>query len=426
MQVGLAYGKHGLTIEAPDDAVVVEPADVPGVADEAAALQAALRAPIEAPPLQALVRPDDTVVIVHSDLTRPAPNDRMLPVILAELAEAGVPRARITLLNATGLHRPNTEAELRQMLGDRIVDTYRCLNHDAHDHANLRHVGRTPGGAEVWLNRHYVEASVRITTGFIEPHFFAGFSGGAKSVLPGVAGDMSVMHNHSASMIADPGAAWGITADNPIMRESRAAARLCPPALILNVTLNKAKQITGVFAGALEPAHDAGCRAVKAAVMRPVAQPFDIVVTTNSGYPLDLNLYQAVKGMSAAAQIVRPGGAIIIAAECSDGIGHGPFLELLRSRPDPAGLLDLITSPGFAMLDQWQVQILAQILLRARVYLYAPRLDDAAVRAAHLIPIHDIEATIAALRAEYGASASLCILPQGPLTVPYVAAPALA
>jgi len=306
MQVGLAYGKHGLTIEAPDDAVVVEPADVPGLPDEAAALRAALRAPIDSPPLQALVRPDDTVVIVHSDLTRPAPNDRMLPVILAELAEAGVPRARITLLNATGLHRPNTDAELRQMLGDRIVAAYRCLNHDAHDHANLRHVGRTPGGAEVWLNRHYVEASLRITTGFIEPHFFAGFSGGAKSILPGVAGDMSVMHNHSAAMIADPGAAWGITTDNPIMRESRAAARLCPPALILNVTLNTARQITGVFAGALEPAHDAGCRAVKEAVMRPVEQTFDIVVTTNSGYPLDLNLYQAVKGMSAARSSSPP------------------------------------------------------------------------------------------------------------------------
>jgi nickel-dependent lactate racemase len=425
MEVVLAYGKHGLAITAPDDAAIVEPAHTPGVADEAGALRAALRAPIESPPLQALARPDDTVVIVHSDLTRPAPNDRMLPVILGELAEVGVPAGRITLLNATGLHRPNTEAELRQMLGDRLVDGYRCVNHDAHAHDDLRFVGHTPGGAEVRLNRHYVDASLRLTTGFIEPHFFAGFSGGAKSVLPGVAGDMSVMHNHSAPMIADPSAAWGITADNPIMRESRAAARLCPPSMILNVTLNKAKQITGVFAGALEPAHDAGCRFVKDAVMRQVERPFDIVVTTNSGYPLDLNLYQAVKGMSAAAQVVRPGGAIVIAAECSDGIGHGPFLELLQSRPDPAGLLDLITSPGFAMFDQWQVQILAQILLRARVYLYAPLLDDDAVRAAHLIPTRSIEGTIADLSAEFGPAASLCILPQGPLTVPYVAAPAL-
>ena len=425
MEVVLAYGKHGLTIEAPDDAAIVEPAHTPGVDDEPGALRAALRAPIELPPLQALARPDDTVVIVHSDLTRPAPNDRMLPVILDELAEAGVPAERITLLNATGLHRPNTEAELRQMLGDRIVDGYRCVNHDAHAHADLRFLGHTPGGAEVRLNRRYVDASLRITTGFIEPHFFAGFSGGAKSVLPGVAGDMSVMHNHSAPMIADPSAAWGITADNPIMRESRAAARLCPPSMILNVTLNKSKQITGVFAGALEPAHDAGCRFVKDSVMRQVERPFDIVVTTNSGYPLDLNLYQAVKGMSAAAQVVRPGGAIVIAAECSDGIGHGPFLELLQSRPDPAGLLELITSPGFAMFDQWQVQILAQILLHARVYLYAPLLDDDAVRAAHLIPTRSIEGTIADLAAEFGPAASLCILPQGPLTVPYVAAPAL-
>ena len=425
MRVELAYGKLGLTIEAPEQAEVVEPAFVPGLPDEAAALRQALRDPIGGLPLRERVTPDDTVVIVHSDLTRPAPNDRMLPVILAELAEAGVPVERVTLLNATGLHRPNTEAELRQMLGDHIVDAYRCVNHDAHNHADLVHVGRTEGGAEVWLNKHYVDASVRVTTGFIEPHFFAGFSGGAKSVLPGVAGDMSVLHNHSASMIAHPGATWGLTTENPIMRESRAGARLCPPDMIVNVTLNKAKQITGVFAGELVAAHDAGCQFIKQAVMRPVERAYDIVVTTNSGYPLDLNLYQAVKGMSAAAQVVRAGGAIIIAAECSDGIGHGAFLDLLRSRPDPRGLLDLITAPGFAMDDQWQAQILAQLLLRSRIYLHAPALNDDDIRAAHLLPARDIEATLAELVAEFGQQARLCILPQGPLTVPYIAEPAL-
>lgn len=425
MQVELAYGKQGLRVDLPGQTVIVEPVDVVGVADEAAAIRQALQAPLGQRPLRELARPTDSVVIVHSDLTRPAPNDRMLPVILAELAAAGVPTHRITLLNATGLHRPNTEAELRQMLGDKLVDTYRCLNHDAHDHTNLRRVGITPDGAEVWLNRHYVDATLRITTGFIEPHFFAGFSGGAKSVLPGIAGDMSIMHNHNAILIADPGSVWGETEQNPIMAESRAAAALCPPHLILNVTLNKARQITGVFAGELVAAHDAGCRFVKEKVMRPVEHPFEIVVTTNSGFPLDLNLYQAVKGMSAAAQVVRPGGAIIIAAECSDGVGHGPFLELLQSRPDPRALLDRITEPGFAMFDQWQVQLLAQILLKARVYLYAPLLADEAIRAAHLQPSHDIRGTIDALLEEFGAEASLCVLPQGPLTVPYLAEPAL-
>ena len=192
MRVDLAFGKHGLTIEAPDDADIVEPAFVPGVPDEPTpcARHCGHQSVASAPGRSA--RPTDSVVIVHSDLTRPAPNDRMLPVVLDELAGAGVPDDHITLLNATGLHRPNTDAELRQMLGNALVDRYRCENHDAHDHASLRHVGATPGGAEVWLNRWYVDASLRITTGFIEPHFFAGFSGGAKSVLPGVAGDMSV------------------------------------------------------------------------------------------------------------------------------------------------------------------------------------------------------------------------------------------
>ncbi|MBI2940286.1 MAG: nickel-dependent lactate racemase [Chloroflexi bacterium] len=419
MQVKLAYGDHWLEIELPDErTTVVEPIDEPAVLDERAAVNAALRAPIASPPLATLVRPDDQIVVVFSDLTRPVPNRVIIPAILEELGH--VPAEQVTLLNATGLHRPNTPAELDRMLGAEITGRYRVINHAADDPTQLALVGTTSQGTPVWLNRAYVAATRRIVTGFIEPHFFAGFSGGSKSVLPGVAGMVSIMANHNAAKIGHPGAAWGVTVGNPIFEESREAARLAPPHFMLNVTLNREKRIAGVFAGALEPAHDAGCTAVKRLAMRPVDAPFEIVVTTNSGFPLDLNLYQAVKGMSAAAQVIRPGGAIVMAAECREGLGHSFFAQLLHARQSPDGLLEMINTPGFAMLDQWQVQIQAQILPKARVFFSSDRLLAEDIRAAHLEPCADIGATVCALLDEYGPTARIGVLPLGPLTIPYV------
>ena len=425
MQVDLAYGRAGLRVTLPDANVdVVEPVDLPGVADSAHALRAALRAPLGARPLRELAGVDDTVAVVFCDITRPAPNHLMLPAILAELAH--VPRENFVLINATGMHRPNTEEELRGMLGDDIVANYRIVNHDSTDRSQLRYLGETSSGGPVWVNTHYLDATVKILTGFIEPHFFAGFSGGAKLILPGIAGADSVMHNHNAAMIGHPNATWGRLEDNPIHCEQREAAALCPPDLSLNVTINKRKEITGVFAGEMLQAHGAGCDFARSSVMRAVPEPYDIVVTTNSGYPLDLNLYQAVKGMSAAYQVVRPGGAIVIAAECSEGIGHGHFQELLRERETPAALLELINSPGFSQFDQWEAQILAQILLKAEVHLYAENLSDTAMLDAHLTPCRSIEQTIGALRDRFGPDARICVLPMGPLTIPYVEEPAAA
>lgn len=425
MQVDLAYGRTGLTVTLPHENVdVVEPVDLPGVADPLVALRDGLRNPIGARPLDELAGADDTVAIVFCDITRPAPNHLMLPAILAELPH--VPRKNLVLINATGMHRPNTQAELCTMLGEDIVANYRIVNHDSKDPSQLRRLGETSSGGPVLINRHYLDASVKILTGFIEPHFFAGFSGGAKLILPGIAGADSVMHNHNAAMIGHPGATWGHLEDNPIHREQREAAAFCPPDLSLNVTINKRKEITGVFAGEMIQAHEAGCGFARRSVMRPVAEPYDIVITTNSGYPLDLNLYQAVKGMSAAYQVVRQGGAIVIAAECAEGIGHGHFEDLLRERETPAALLDLINSPGFSRFDQWEAQILAQVLLKAEVHLYAENLTDRAIRDAHLTPCRSVERTVAGLQEKYGPGARICVLPMGPLTIPYVAESAMA
>jgi nickel-dependent lactate racemase len=427
MKIRLAYGKTGLEIELPDewDVTVVEPKFVSALPDPKGALRGALQAPItpqvlrEAPSLHDLVKPGDEVGVIFSDITRPTPNHLILPVVLDELAH--VPRQNITLFNALGTHRPNTEAELRDMLGDALVDGYRIVQNNAFDSFTQVHLGTTSRGHDIWLNRELVECDVKILTGFIEPHFFAGFSGGGKAVMPGMAGQQTVLGNHDAGMIADPKATWGITWGNPIWEEAREVALRASPTFLVNVTLNRDKQITGVFAGDLDVAHAAGCAFVKETAMVPVPHPFDIVVTTNSGYPLDLNLYQAVKGMSAAAQIVRDGGAIIIAADCWDGIpDHGLYGQLLREADSPQALLDTICAPGFLKQDQWQAQIQAQIQLKADVYVRTDNLTVEQIEAALLQPSPRIEDTVAELLDRYGPQASICVLPEGPQTIPYV------
>lgn len=419
--VHLAYGKTGLEITVPDYAVVIEPKYVPGLTDERAAITAALRDPIGTEPLRNLVKPGQTVAIVHTDITRATPNDRLLPPILAELEAAGIRRQDITLLNALGTHRPQTREELEGMLGADVVANYRCVQHDGNDDANLVRLGTTSFGHDVRVNKDFMKADVKILTGFIEPHFFAGFSGGPKGVLPSIAGAESVLHNHGAKMIGDPKATFGITDGNPIWEEMLQAARMTDPTMLVNVSLNREKRITRVFAGELYAAHQAGCRFVGECSMVPVNEPFDIVITSNSGYPLDLNLYQACKGMSAAAQIVRQGGAIIIASECWDGIPeHGPFGKLLRQYKSAREMLDAIESPGFGCADQWQAQTLARILLKCEVYVRADGLTDEQITQSMLKPSHKIEQTVADLTAKLGRQPSICVLPEGPVTIAYV------
>ncbi|MDO8670667.1 MAG: nickel-dependent lactate racemase [Dehalococcoidia bacterium] len=425
MIVNLAFGRSGLEIAVPDDASIVAPVFLPGLEDETAAIRQSLRQPIASPALRDLLDPSATVAIVFSDITRPVPNRLLLPPILVEIEEAGVPTSSVTLINACGMHRPNTPDELDAMLGPKITATYRIVNHDARDSNQLAYIGKSSFGREVWVNKNYLQASVRILTGFIEPHFFAGFSGGAKSVLPGIAGSQTIMRNHNAAMVGHPQARWGVTDENPIFSESRQAEAMAPCSFVVNVALNERRRITGVFAGGLKAAHDAGIAFVRKTAMRSVHNEFDIVVTTNSGYPLDLNLYQAVKGMSAAAEIVRPGGDIIIASECSEGVGHGNFAAMLGLRSSPREMLDLIESPGFLMFDQWEAQILAKILLKSRVHIFATGLSQQEARAAFLQPWDSVERAILTLAGQHkersGRDPRICILPQGPQTVPYVA-----
>lgn len=419
-RVRLAYGREGLWIELPDaNVTIVEPVFVPGLADETGALCEALRQPIGSPPLRSLVSSHDTVAIVFSDLTRPQPRERMLPVLLDELAH--VPRDNIVLINALGTHRPNTTAELEAMLGRHVLHNYRVVQHDAWNTDNLTHIGTTRFGHDVSVNSTYMRATRKILTGFIEPHFFAGFSGGPKSVMPGLANQRAVLGNHDAGMIGHPQATWGVTEGNPIWEEMLEIALATKPDFLCNVSINRDRQITGVFAGDLLAAHRAGTAFVKSKALVPVPAPFDIVITTNSGFPLDLNLYQAVKGMSAAAQIVKPGGSIIIAAECWDGVpDHGDYGALLREASSPEELLATVRSPGYLRQDQWQVQVQAQVEMKADVYVKSSYLDRETIESSLLRYCSSIEQTVDELLQRYGPDATICVLPEGPMTIPYV------
>ena len=419
MIVKLAYGDGYLSVDLPgDQTTVITSLEQPGLPDEQAGFRTAVEAPIGTGPLRERVGSGKQICIVFTDITRATPNERIIPWLLTYLGDCGVEPDQITLINGLGTHTPNNPEQLSKMLTPAVVRDYRVLNHEAEDPAELVQVGMTAAGAPALLNRHLVEADVRIITGFIEPHFFAGFSGGPKGIMPGVAGMKTVISNHGRANIANPNAAFGITDGNPLWEEMRDIALLAGPSFLINVTLNEARAITGFFAGDLIAAHKQGCEFVRASAMQPVHELFDIVITTNSGYPLDQNLYQAVKGMSAAARIVKKGGSIIIAAECRAGIPEGsPFEELLSRAKDPEDLLAIIAHETYP--EQWQSQIQSLIQRKAKIFIHSSLGDDA-VRTAHLLPAGDISALVDKLQAAIGHPARVAVLPQGPLTVPYL------
>jgi nickel-dependent lactate racemase len=424
MQVSLQYGAGDLLLDIPSaNVTVIEPTFVPALADERSACLARLRAPLGRPPLSTLISARERVAVVIPDITRPLPTHRLLPWVFEELAH--VPSEQFVIIVGTGSHRPNDKDELVRMVGAEIVSKYRIVNHDAHDRAMLRLAGQAADGREIWMNREYVEADKRIVLGFIEPHFMAGFSGGYKGIFPAVADIGSIMHYHRASVIGDERSTWGVLEGNPTQAHIREYGALLPLDFCINVALNKRREITQVFAGDPILAHEQGCSFVKATAMVACPEPFPIVVTTNGGYPLDQNLYQAVKGMSAAAQIVSKGGLILAASRCNDGFpDHGNFKRLLFEHASPRALLDTILAPGFSMYDQWEAQLLAMILVEARVALYS-EIAAPDVERAHLESVADLGARLRIELERVGRSAPIAVLPEGPMTIPYLAPRAL-
>ena len=421
VRVCLAYGKSGLDVDVPDSSVVIEPKGRQGVDDAVTAVRNAVRSPTAGPPLRKLVVPGQRVAIAICDGTRPQPRKVVLPVLLEELSGT-IDLADVVVVVATGTHRANTPAELASMLGEEVLRSVRVENHDARDDASLACFGTCGDGVPVYLNREWLEADVRITTGFVEPHLFAGFSGGPKLVAPGLAGLATTLVLHDARRIGDPKATWAVTEGNPVHDDIRAIAAATGVDFTCDVVLNANQEVAAVFAGELFAAHAAGCEFARDVAMRPVKQRFDVVVTTNAGFPLDQNLYQSVKGQSAAMSVVRPGGLIVAACECSDGFpDHGAYRELITSYDSPKALSEAIMVAEPAWLDQWVLQIQARIQETARVGVHAGGLSAAELRSAHFEPVDDVSAYVQDELARVGPGATCCVLPQGPLTVPYLA-----
>lgn len=357
---------------------------------EAELVEQALQHPIGSKSLAELAKGRNKVVLIASDHTRPVPSKLLIPPMLREIRR-GNPKADITILVATGCHRDMTEEEKLYKFGPQIVENEKIVIHDCDDRGNLIDLGVLPSGGVLLLNRLAVEADLLVSEGFIEPHFFAGFSGGRKSVLPGIAGRKTVVANHCAAFIDDPHARTGILEGNPIHRDMLYAAKCCGLAFILNVVLNSEKKIIYAVAGDCEKAHRAGVEFLSG-LCGVQAAPADLVVSTNGGYPLDQNIYQAVKGMTAAEATVKNGGVILMLSKSNDGHGGEVFYDTFANEKSLDSMMARFraTPAEETIPDQWQSQIFARILQRATV-LYLSDAPDEMVRGLHMIPIHSIE-----------------------------------
>ena len=424
MQVRLEYGRNGLTVELPDEnlASVLKLQPAPYIEDSHAAVAEALGNPIDSLPLEYLARGRKDACIVVCDVTRPVPNTVLLPPILGALERAGLSREKVTILIATGTHRPNDGAELDDMLGREIAQTCRIVNHVCADRTSHVSLGTTDAGVPVWLDRTYCEADLKITVGLIEPHFMAGYSGGRKLVMPGLAALETVQAWHSPRFLEHPRASNGIVEGNPVHEESLRIARMAPPDMIVDVTLDEQNRITGVFTGDLERAWLHGVEFAERSVRVPVAEPVDIVVTTCAGHPLDATFYQAVKGMVGALPIVKPGGSIVIAASCSEGVGGADFVRTLLETQDLQQFVRDIQRPDWTFIpDQWEVEELAKATQNCRVYCVCDGIPRETLSRLFVTPAASVERAVEAAVGRHGGAATIIAIPKGPYVIPYVA-----
>lgn len=385
-EIKIPCGKNFLSAQVPESELLgifhaALPQAAPDPDDE---VKRAMESPIDSPPLSELARGKKNAVIIISDHTRPVPSCHILPLMLAELRKNN-PAIDITLLVATGFHRLTTPEELRSKVGDKIFEEEKIIVHDSGDPAMLQKIGTLPSGGELIINKLALEADLLVSEGFIEPHFFAGFSGGRKSVLPGIAARETVLANHCAEFIAHPRARTGSIPGNPIHEDMLFAAKAAKLAFVVNVVIDQKKQIVKAFAGNVESAHAAGCAFLKELAEVKVPES-DIVITSNGGFPLDQNLYQSVKGMTAGEAAVRPGGVIIICAACNDGHGGESFRKTLAGSPSPQAVLEKILQVprNKTVPDQWESQILARVLTKAEVILVSPEIDPELPLSMHL------------------------------------------
>ncbi len=423
MRVKLEYGRQGLEVRLPASNVVrtLGYRDVSPLADPEAVVRACIDRPIGTPPLAELARGRRNACVVISDITRPVPNRVILPQLLATLEQNGIARNSILLLNATGLHRPNERDELVEMVGPEIVERYRIENHFGQRLDEHAYLGQSPRGVPIWIDRRYVEANLRITTGLIEPHLMAGYSGGRKLVCPGLAALETVKVWHGPDFLEHPRANCGILEGNPVHEENTWIARRAGCDFIVNAVIDAQRRPLAFVAGDMEQAFAEGVSFVRQIVTDTVPSPVDVVVTCSAGYPLDTTFYQAVKGLVGALPIVKQGGTIIMAASLSEGIGSPQFAGLFDENPSLDVFVERILGKDYFVIDQWQLEELAKVRRKAEVTVVSDGLRAETLNRLFVQSAASVEAAIADCLTRYGDDATIAVIPKGPYVLAQVA-----
>lgn len=419
MEVHLYYGKKGLRASIPDKNLlkVLTMGEQLPLADPVSAITNSLHHPIGLDAdISTLARGKKSACIIIPDITRPMPNAIILPPLLQALEKAGIEKNNITILIATGTHRPNLGNELVELVGPEIQRNYRIENHYAHDFASHVHLGKSPTGSgiDILIDKRYAEADLKIATGFIEPHFMAGYSGGRKSIAPGIAAIETTKRLHSPELMGHANSRENSLDDNPFHQEVVQIAKKVGVDMIINVALNEQKQITGVFCGDLELAHQKGVEFVRQSVKDTVPEPADVVITTGGGYPLDKTWYQTIKGIHAALPVVKKGGTVVVASECSEGIGSDQFSKLVQQYSDLQKFLHDITRQDFFVMDQWQLQKYAISRQKVDVVLVSDLLSSQTKNAIHVSWRNSVKDAISSTLQKYGDDATIAVIPQGP------------
>ena len=417
MNVKLAYGREGLSVEIPEENVahVLDMPVLPPVGNPQAAMVLAMQHPIGTPPLTEIAEGYADACIVVSDITRPAPNSIILPPIIHALTEAGIRENCIEILVATGLHRPSTPEQLAEMLGPQVMSSG-CVvrSHDARDADAHMRVGKTSGGADALVDTDYVMADIKVLTGLVEPHLMAGYSGGRKAICPGICAAETIMAFHRPELMESPLAVAGNLVDNPVDEMAWAVAQPLETDLIVNVTVDAHRRITGIYPGDLYLAHQAACAQAHRQCSVTVPEPVDVVITSGGGHPLDLTFYQGIKGIVAAADIVRPGGSIIIAEQNAEGIGGPEFTEQLLGTEDIHALIRDALENDRREIDLWQTHKLELVLRKAKVYNYSTGIDADMQEQLFVTPVASVEEAVERCLAEYGPDATIAVMPDGP------------
>jgi nickel-dependent lactate racemase len=420
------YGKTGIEIEVDPkwNITVIKAKKQKLIKNPIQAIKKAIKKPLGTPPLQAIIekkRDIKTVCIVVSDATRPVPTHLMLEPLIQKLNEAGIDDSQITILLATGLHRASNKEEINRIVGEDLVGRITVKNHVAKDENSMKYFG-TIDNIPIYINRIYCNSDLKILTGYVEPHFFFGFSGGRKSIVPGIAGAQTILANHSAVNIASIASRFGKYQDNPMALMSTKISKMVGVDFVLNVCINEVHQITQIAAGDLEKVHNQLVKYQLKNIFSKISEPFDIVVCGNGGYPLDINMYQAVKSMAIGELAVKAGGTIISVNECSDGIGIGQddFKNLLFSEMKPKEIYDKILRKHIIVPDQWEIQVLTRIMMKAEIYIIS-RLNENEIGNIGLKYAKTTEIAIEQALKKYGRNANILILPNGPLILPQLA-----